>query len=105
KQQQQVSDSLYIINNFAQQFFTNVLFNTEDGRDIGLSYLKQRGYREDIIKRFQIGFNPDERDSFARAAIASQYHIDLLQKSGLIAVRDEKPVDNYRGRIIFPIHN
>jgi DNA primase len=105
KQQQQVSDSLYIINNFAQNHFTEALFNSEEGRDIGLSYLKQRGYREDIIKRFQLGFNPEAKDSFARAAIASQYQIDLLQKCGLVTLRDETPVDNYRGRIIFPIHN
>ena len=105
KQQQQVSDSLYIINNFAQNFFTNVLFNTEEGRDIGLSYLKQRGYREEIIKKFQLGFNPEAKDTFAQAAIASQYRLDYLQKSGLVVVRDEKPADNYRGRIIFPVHN
>ncbi len=105
KLQQQSAESLFIINNFAQQFFSNHLLNTEEGQDIGLSYLKQRGFREEIIKKFQIGFNPEARDSFAKAAIQSQYNIELLQKSGLVAVRDERPVDNYRGRIIFPIHN
>ncbi len=105
KLQQQSAESLFIINNFAQQFFTNHLLNTEEGQDIGLSYLKQRGFREEIIKKFQIGFNPEARDSFAKAAIQAQYNIELLQKSGLVAIRDERPVDNYRGRIIFPIHN
>ena len=105
KLQQQSAESLFIINNFAQQFFSNHLLNTEDGQDIGLSYLKQRGFREEIIKKFQIGFNPEARDSFAKAAIQAQYNIELLQKSGLVAIRDERPVDNYRGRIIFPIHN
>ena len=105
KLQQQSAESLFIINNFAQQFFSNHLLNTEEGRDIGLSYLKLRGFREEIIKKFQIGFNPEARDSFAKAAIQSQYNIELLQKSGLVAIRDERPVDNYRGRIIFPIHN
>ena len=105
KLQQQTAESLFIINNFAQQFFSNHLLNTEEGQDIGLSYLKQRGFREEIIKKFQIGFNPEARDSFAKAAIEAQYNIDLLQKSGLVAIRDERPVDNYRGRIIFPIHN
>ncbi len=95
------ADSLFIINNFAQQFFSDYLFNTDEGRDIGLSYLKERGFREDIIKKFQIGFNPEARDSFAKAAIDAQYNVDLLQKSGLVAIRDERPVDNYRGRIIF----
>ena len=105
KLQQQSAESLFIINNFAQQFFTNHLLNTEEGQDIGLSYLKQRGFREEIIKKFQLGFNPEARDSFAKAAIQAQYNIELLQKSGLVAIRDERPVDNYRGRIIFPIHN
>ena len=105
KLQQQSAESLFIINNFAQQFFTNHLLNTEEGQDIGLSYLKQRGFRVEIIKKFQLGFNPEARDSFAKAAVQAQYNIELLQKSGLVAIRDERPVDNYRGRIIFPIHN
>jgi DNA primase len=105
KQQQQVADSLYIINNFAQKFFSNALMNTEEGQDIALTYLKERGFREDIIKKFQIGFNPGARDSFTKEAIAAQYNLDFLQKSGLVAVRDGNAYDNYRGRIIFPIHN
>ena len=105
KLQQLSADSLFIINSFAQKFFSDYLFNNEDGQDIGLSYLKQRGFKEEIIKKFQLGFNPEARDSFAQAAINAQYNLDLLQKSGLVAIRDEKPVDNYRGRIIFPIHN
>jgi DNA primase len=105
KIQQQVADSLYIINNFAQQFFSNVLFNTAEGQDIALSYLKQRGFREDIIKKFQLGFNPEGRDTFTKAALAAQYNIDYLQKSGLVNQRDGNSFDNYRGRIIFPVHN
>ena len=105
KQQQQVADSLYIINNFAQKFFSNALLNTEEGQDIALAYLKERGFREDIIKKFQIGFNPEARDSFTKEALAAQYNLDYLQKSGLVAVRDGNAYDNYRGRIIFPIHN
>jgi DNA primase len=105
KLHQQAADSLYIINNFAQQFFSDTLLNTEEGRDIGLSYLKERGFREEIIKKFQLGFNPEARDSFTKAALGAQYNLELLQKSGLVTVRDERPMDNYRGRIIFPIHN
>lgn len=105
KQQQLMADSLYAINNFAQKYFSNVLFNTDEGQDVGLSYLKQRGFREEIIKKFQLGFNPSGRDSFSKTALDSQFNLDYLQKSGLVAIRDEKPVDNYRGRIIFPVHN
>jgi DNA primase len=105
KQQQLLADSLYAINNFAQKYFTDILFNNDEGQDVGLSYLKQRGFREEIIKKFQLGFNPLARDSFAKAALDSQFNIDYLQKSGLLTIRDEKPADNYRGRIIFPVHN
>lgn len=103
--QQQASESLYIINSFGQQFFTNALFDTEEGQDIALSYLKERGFREDIIRKFQLGFNPAVGDAFAKAATAAQYNPDLLQKSGLVVMRDDRLRDNYRERIIFPIHN
>ena len=105
KQQQQVADSLYIINNFAQKYFSDALLNTEEGTAVALSYLKERGFREEIIKKFQLGYNPETRDGFTKAALASQYNLDYLQKSGLVNVRDGNAYDNYRGRIIFPIHN
>ncbi len=105
KVQQQAAESLYIINSFAQSFFTDKLFHSEEGQDIALSYLKERGFREEIIKKFQLGFNPTARDEFTQAAVASQYNKEYLLKSGLVAQRDEKLMDNYRGRIIFPVHN
>lgn len=101
----QAADSLYIINNFAQQFFSDVLFNTDEGTDVALSYLKERGFREEIIRKFQLGYNPSALNSFATAALAAQYNPEYLQKSGLVVVREERSMDNYRGRIIFPIHN
>lgn len=105
KQQQQVADSLYIINNFAQQYFTDALLKSEEGQDIALSYLKERGFREEIINKFQLGYNPEARDGFTKAALAAQYNLEYLQKTGLVNVRDGNAYDNYRGRIIFPIHN
>lgn len=105
KLQQQAADSLYIINNFAQHFFSDFLLSSEEGQDIGLSYLKERGFSNDTIKKFQLGFNPEARDGFTTAALNAQYNVELLQKSGLVTVRDGRPMDNYRGRIIFPVHN
>ena len=102
---QQSSDSLYIINNFGQNFFSTTLFETEEGKDIALSYLKERGFREDVIKKFQLGYNPEVGDVFAKKAVEAQFNSDLLQKSGLVVNRDDRLRDNYRGRIIFPIHN
>lgn len=105
KQQQQVADSLYVLNNFAQKYFSNYLLNSDEGQDIALSYLKERGFTEETIKKFQLGYNADSRDNFTKAAIAAQYNIEFLQKTGLVNVRDGNAFDNYRGRIIFPIHN
>lgn len=105
KIKQQSADSLYIINAFAQKYFSDNLFNSEEGRDIALSYLKERGFREDIIQKFQLGYGLQDRDAFARTAIQAQYNPELLQKSGLVVIRDDRTVDNYRGRIIFPVHN
>jgi len=105
KQQQQVADSLFVINNFAQQFFSKELLEKEEGISVALSYLKERGFREDTIKKFQLGYNPEARDSFTKAAVGAQFNADLLIKSGLVNERDGNKYDNYRGRIIFPIHN
>ena len=105
KIQQQAADSLYIINSFAQSFFSDKLFSSEEGQDIALSYLKERGFREEIIKKFQLGYNPSARDEFTQAALTAQYNKEYLLKSGLVVQRDERLQDNYRGRIIFPVHN
>ncbi len=105
KQQFLVADSLYIVNSFAAKFFAEQLFETEDGQAIAMSYLKERGFREDIIKKFQIGYNPQSRDTLTKALIGNQFNKELLPKTGLVVVRNETElVDNYRGRIIFPIH-
>lgn len=103
--QYQTADSLYIINSFAQQFFTRSLFETEEGQDIGLAYFKERGFREEIIRKFQLGYSPEKRDAFTREALAKQYNSELLVKSGLVANRNDQLMDNYRGRVIFPVHN
>ena len=105
KAHQLTADSLYIVNSFAQKYFSDILFNHDEGRDIGLSYLKERGFREEVIQKFQLGYCLQERDAFSSHALRSQYNQELLLKTGLTVLRDEKPVDNYRGRIIFPVHN
>lgn len=106
KQLVQTADSLYVINSFAQKFFTEQLLHTDDGHAIALSYLKERGFREEIIQKFQLGYNPDTRDTLTKALLANQFNPELLPKTGLVSLRNNNElVDNYRGRIIFPIHN
>jgi DNA primase len=106
KLQQQTADSLHVINNFAQKFFTNALLETEEGQNIALSYLQERGFRKEVIDKFQLGYNPQQRDALTRALLSNQFNRDLLPRTGLVSLRDnDELVDNYRGRIIFPIHN
>lgn len=105
KQQQQVAESLHIINSFAQKFFTTQLWDTEDGKNIALSYLEERGFNHDTIQKFQLGYCPQYGNAFAKAATQQQYNTELLVKTGLVVNRDNGLIDNYRGRIIFPIHN
>lgn len=105
RQTQLAADSLFIINQFAKDFFLKQLFETEEGRDTGLSYFKERGFREEIINRFQLGYSPEQRDSFTKEAVAKQYNTELLLKTGLVVNRNDQLMDNYRGRVIFPVHN
>ncbi len=105
KEQQQVADSLHIINQFAARYFSKQLLETEEGQLNALEYLKERGFNDATIEKFQIGYCPDAGDAFTKEAIKQQYSSELLKKSGLSAERNGQLVDNYRGRIIFPIHN
>lgn len=103
--QHQLADSLYIVNQFAQQYFSEALFNTEEGQDVGISYFKERGFTEETMHKFQLGYCLDTPDSFSATALKRGYQADYLQKAGLMVMRNERPADNYRGRVIFPIHN
>jgi DNA primase len=105
KEQQQVADSLHIINQFAAKYFSKQLLGSEEGQLNALEYLKERGFNDATIEKFQIGYCPETGDAFTKEAIKQQYSSELLKKSGLTAERNGQLVDNYRGRIIFPIHN
>ncbi len=104
-QELQAAESLHAINQFAQKFYQHQLLNTEEGRAAGLSYLLQRGFTEVTITKFGLGFAPESRNLFSEAAIKNQFNPELLQKSGLVVNRNNQLADNYRDRIIFPIHN
>ncbi|MEY3433390.1 MAG: primase [Bacteroidota bacterium] len=104
-EQQKLADSLYILNQFAAKYFTSQLTETEEGKSIALSYLLERGFDEKLIEKFQLGYSPNQRDAFAKEAKKNQFSDEVLKKSGLVIERDGEWIDNYRGRIIFPIHN
>jgi len=106
KQAALASESLYAINNFAQKFFEEKLFTTEEGKNIALTYLYERGFRENIVKKFQLGYNPSVKNELSNALLNNQFNKEILSRTGLVVVRNENElVDNYRNRIIFPIHN
>ncbi len=105
KEQQQTADSLHILNQFAAKYFSAQLLESEEGQNNALSYLKERGFNELTIEKFQLGYCLNQRDAFTKEALKHQYSEDILKKSGLTIERDGQLLDNYRGRIIFPIQN
>jgi DNA primase len=102
---QQTADSLYAINHFAMDFFTKQYWDTEAGATIAQSYMQHRGFLRPIVEKFKIGYNPYDRDSLAKALIQNQFNPELFARTGLVVERDGVWQDNYRDRIIFPIHN
>ncbi len=98
-------ESLYIVSNYAAEYFKDQLHNSQQGKAIGLSYFKERGFREDIIEKFQLGYSPDEWDAFTSKALKEGYNIDFLEKSGLTILKESKHFDRFKGRVMFPIHN
>ena len=98
-------ESLMIVSSFAQQYFSNYLMNENDGRTIGLSYFRERGFRDDIIKKFQLGFCPDKKHDFTDAAQKEGYKMEFLEETGLTIKRDDWVRDRFSGRVIFPFHN
>src|SRR5690606_25217524 len=99
-------ESLYIVSQFAANFFEDQLWNSDDGRAIGLSYFKERGFREDIIKKFNLGYSPDVWDALTLEAEKNGHAVEYLEKTGLSIRNDKgKLYDRFRGRVMFPIHN
>lgn len=98
-------ERMFNLNTFAQQYFTQTLFETNEGRSVGLSYFKERDFREATIKKFQLGYSPDHRDAFSAHARKNAYPPDLLLKTGLSVGSEDKLYDRFQARVIFPIHN
>ncbi|MFM1999363.1 MAG: hypothetical protein RL204_1310 [Bacteroidota bacterium] len=98
-------ESLSLVTEWAAKWFQEQLHNSEEGQAIGLSYFQERGFRPDIIKRFQLGYCPDKWDTMSKAAIEAGYNIQYLEKTGLSRDREGTPYDFFRGRVMFPIHN
>ena len=99
-------ESMFLVNEFAQQYFSNILHNHIDGKSIAMSYFKERGFREDIIKKFQLGFSLDKRDDFTQEAISKGYNKTYLVKTGLsLEYENGQLTDRFRERVMFPVHS
>lgn len=103
KQQHQTEESLRVINEFATDYFHNLLSQNEEGRIIGKGYFIERGFSEATIDLFRLGYCLDDWENFTTVALREGYDKELLEKSGLIKIKNGKAYDNYKGRVIFPI--
>jgi DNA primase len=98
-------ESLYIVLGFASQYFQDVLHNSDEGKSIGLSYFKERGFTEETIKKFELGYTKEIWDGLLNEAVTKGYNKELLAEAGLIIDKDGKTYDRFRSRVMFPIHN
>jgi DNA primase len=103
---QNAREALYIVSQFASGFFAEQLWNASEGRAVGLSYFKERGFREDVIKKFELGYSPDSWDALIIASKAAGHKEAYLESTGLVVKNEKgKLYDRFRGRVMFPIHN
>lgn len=105
KQAHSLRESLFVVNQFASEYFQDILYNNIDGQRIGMTYLRGRGFRDDIIKKFQLGYSTDNHNALARAAIQKGYKEEFLVKTGLCYRKEDGTLrDRFWGRVIFPVH-
>lgn len=98
-------ESMMIVTEYAAKYFTKTLYETDEGQSVGLGYFKQRGFKDEIIKKFQLGYSPEQRDALTNQAQLHGYKLEFLEKTGLSIVREDYKADRFRGRVIFPIHS
>ena len=105
KQAQDKRESLYLVSEFANNYFQNILHNTDQGKAIGLSYFKERGFTTETIKKFELGYSLDQWSAFTDAALKKGYNLDFLEATGLTIVKENKQFDRFKGRVMFPIQS
>lgn len=105
KREESVRESMFVINQYAQQYFVETLHETEEGKAIGMNYFKHRGLRDETINKFGLGYSLERRDSFAQKAVKAGYNPELIAKTGVCYSTDDgRLVDRFWGRVIFPVH-
>lgn len=98
-------ESMYLVSEFANKYFHNTLLHTEEGKAIGLTYFKERGFTNDTIAKFSLGYSPNSWDVFTKEALGKGYKLEFLEKTGLTIVKEDKQFDRFKGRVMFPIQS
>lgn len=98
-------ESMYLVSEFAQKYFHNTLINSDEGKAIGYSYFKERGFTGETIQKFGLGYSPESWDAFTKEALGKGYRLEYLDKTGLTIVKEDKQFDRFKGRVMFPIHS
>ncbi|WP_067032465.1 DNA primase [Allomuricauda sp. CP2A] len=110
KEQANERESMYLVSEYAQNYFAQTLWETEPGKAIGLSYFKERGFTDETIKKFGLGYSLDQWEAFTKMALDEGYQLEFLEKTGLTIVKEQtegnaKTFDRFKGRVMFPIHS
>jgi len=100
-----VRESMYLVSEFAKDYFHNTLLHSEEGKAIGLSYFKERGFTGETIKKFVLGYSPETWDALTKEALGKGYKLEFLESTGLTIPRDDRPFDRFKGRVMFPIQS
>jgi DNA primase len=100
-----VRESMYLVSEFAKTYFHTTLLNTEEGKAIGLSYFKERGFTNETIKKFSLGYSPETWDAFTKEALGKGYKMEFLESTGLTIAREDRPFDRFKSRVMFPIQS
>ena len=98
-------ESMYLVSEFASKYFQHVLWEEEEGKAIGLSYFKERGFTNETIKKFNLGYSPNTWDALTKEALGKAYKLEFLEKTGLTIVGEDKQFDRFKGRVMFPIQS
>jgi len=100
-----VRESMYLVSEFAAKYFNDTLLNSEEGKAIGLSYFKERGFTNETIKKFNLGYSPETWDALTKEALGKGYKLEFLESTGLTIPREDRPFDRFKGRVMFPIQS
>lgn len=100
-----VRESMFLVSEFAKNYFQDILLNADEGKAIGYSYFKERGFTHETIKKFALGYSPEQWDAFSKEALGKGYQLEFLESTGLTIAKEDKLIDRFRGRVMFPIQS